>query len=51
MHPDERENSRGTKSSKGRTVSIHPDEALMQKLRERQSTPAGRTQLRQLFKS
>lgn len=39
--------SRCTTSPKGRTVSIHPDEALMQELRERQSTPAGRTQLRQ----
>lgn len=39
--------SRCTRSSKGRTVSIHPDEALMQELRERQSTPGGRTQLRQ----
>jgi Transposase DDE domain len=30
----------------GRTVSIHPDEALMQELRARQSTAMGRTDLR-----
>ena len=36
-----------TTNPKGRTVSIHPDEALMQELRERQSTVVGRTQLRQ----
>ncbi len=39
--------SRCTTSKKGRSVSIHPDEALMQELRVRQSTPAGRAQLRQ----
>lgn len=36
-----------TTNAKGRTVSIHPDEALMQELRERQSTVVGRAQLRQ----
>ena len=39
--------SRCTRSKRGRSVSIHPDEALMQELRERQSTAAGRVQLRQ----
>ena len=39
--------SRCTTSKKGRSVSIHPDEALMQELRERQSTAAGRAKLRQ----
>lgn len=39
--------SRCTISKTGRSVSIHPDEALMQELRERQSTPAGRAELRQ----
>jgi hypothetical protein len=36
-----------TSSSRGRSVSIHPDEALLAELRERQLTPAGRAQLRQ----
>lgn len=35
-----------TNSKKGRTVSIHPDEALMQELRARQSTASGRLDLR-----
>ncbi len=39
--------SRCTTSKKGRSVSIHPDEALMQELRERQSTAPGRAKLRQ----
>ena len=39
--------SRCTTSEQGRSVSIHPDEALMQELRSRQSTTAGRAQLRQ----
>lgn len=39
--------SRCTTSKTGRSVSIHPDEALMQELRERQSTVAGRAELRQ----
>ena len=37
---------RCTTSSRGRSVSIHPDEALLAELRERQLTPAGRAQLR-----
>lgn len=36
-----------TKSSKGRSVSIHPDEALLAELRERQLTPVGRAKLRE----
>src|SRR5258707_3461318 len=36
-----------TTSSTGRSVSIHPDEALLIELRERQQTPQGRTQLRE----
>jgi len=36
-----------TTSAKGRSVSIHPDEALLIELRERQQTPQGRTQLRE----
>jgi hypothetical protein len=36
-----------TKSSKGRSVSIHPDEALLAELRERQMTPVGRAKLRE----
>ena len=35
-----------TNSKRGRTVSIHPDEALMQELRARQSTAIGRKDLR-----
>ena len=35
-----------TNSKKGRTVYIHPDEALMQELRARQSTASGRLDLR-----
>jgi hypothetical protein len=35
-----------TNSKKGRTVSIHPDEALMQQLLTRQSTVSGRLDLR-----
>ena len=38
---------RCTKSENGRSVSIHPDEALMQELRERQLTKVGRAELRQ----
>ncbi len=37
----------GTTSAKGRSVSIHPDEALLIELRERQQTPQGRVQLRE----
>lgn len=36
-----------TTSSKGRSVSIHPDESLLAELRERQLTPAGRAKLRE----
>ena len=35
-----------TNSKKGRTVSIDPDEALMQELRSRQPTASGRLDLR-----
>ena len=38
---------RCTTSSNGRSVSIHPDEALLAELRRRQQTPAGRAQLRE----
>jgi hypothetical protein len=38
---------RCTSSASGRSISIHPDEALLQELRERQSTPQGRAQLRE----
>ena len=38
---------RCTSSKTGRTVSIHPDERLLQELRERQLTPGGRAQLRE----
>jgi hypothetical protein len=36
-----------TTSKTGRSVSIHPDESLLQELRQRQSTPAGRAKLRE----
>lgn len=36
-----------TTSPKGRSVSIHPDEALLIELRERQQTPEGRAKLRE----
>jgi hypothetical protein len=36
-----------TTSVKGRSVSIHPDEALLIELRERQQPPAGRAKLRE----
>ncbi|KAB8314504.1 hypothetical protein SD81_036050 [Tolypothrix campylonemoides VB511288] len=38
---------RCTTSVRGRNVSIHPDEAFMQELRERQDTEFGRAKLRQ----
>ena len=38
---------RCTTSASGRSVSIHPAEALVQELRERQQTPQGRAQLRE----
>jgi hypothetical protein len=36
-----------TKSLKGRSVSIHPDESLLAELREKQLTPVGRAKLRE----
>ena len=36
-----------TTSSNGRSVAIHPDEALLAELRHRQQTPAGRAELRE----
>jgi IS5 family transposase len=36
-----------TTSPKGRSVSIHPDEALLLELRQRQQTPQGRAKLRE----
>ena len=42
--------ARCTTSSNGRSVAIHPDEALLAELRERQATPAGRAQLRERVK-
>lgn len=36
-----------TTSAKGRSVSIHPDEALLAELRERQQTSQGRAELRE----
>ncbi len=36
-----------TTSAKGRSVSIHPDEALLMELRQRQQTPQGRAKLRE----
>jgi transposase len=41
---------RCTASSNGRSVSIHPDEALLAELRQRQQTPAGRAKLRERVK-
>ena len=38
---------RCTTSSHGRSVAIHPDEALLAELRQRQQTPAGRAALRE----
>ena len=38
---------RCTASSNGRSVSIHPDEALLAELRRRQQTPQGREELRE----
>jgi Transposase DDE domain len=39
--------SQCTTSATGRRVSIHPDESLLQELRQRQMTPAGCAQLRE----
>ncbi len=36
-----------TTSAKGRSISIHPDEALLIELRQRQQTPEGRAKLRE----
>jgi transposase len=41
---------RCTDSGSGRSVSIHPDEALLAELRRRQQTPAGRAELRERVK-
>jgi len=38
---------RCTTSATGRSVTIHPDEPLLEELRQRQQTPAGRAQLRE----
>jgi transposase len=38
---------RCTTSRNGRSVAIHPDEALLAELRQRQQTPAGRAKLRE----
>ena len=42
--------ARCTTSSTGRSISIHPDEALLAELREYQATPAGRAKLRERTK-
>jgi len=39
--------ARCTTSSHGRSVAIHPDEALLAELRQRQHTPEGRAELRE----
>jgi hypothetical protein len=39
--------TRCTTSAKGRSASIHPDEALLIELQERQRTPEGRAKLRE----
>src|ERR1700760_3030945 len=39
--------ARCTASSNGRSVAIHPDEALLAELRQRQHTPQGRAKLRE----
>jgi len=39
--------ARCTGSSNGRSVAIHPDEALLAELRQRQQTPEGRAKLRE----
>src|SRR6266849_4034737 len=41
---------RCTSSPSGRSVSVHPDEALLAELRQRQATPAGRARLRERVK-
>jgi hypothetical protein len=42
--------ARCTTSPSGRSVAIHPDEALLTELRTRQQTPAGRARLRERVK-
>jgi hypothetical protein len=42
--------TRCTASPSGRSVAIHPDEALLAELRERQATPEGRALLRERVK-
>ena len=42
--------ARCTSSPSGRSVAIHPDEALLAELRERQATPGGRARLRERTK-
>ncbi len=42
--------ARCTSSPSGRSVAIHPDEALLAELRERQATPDGRARLRERTK-
>jgi hypothetical protein len=39
--------SRCTTRTAGRSISIHPDEVLLQELRDRQQTPQGRAKLRE----
>jgi transposase len=39
--------ARCTASSNGRSVAVHPDEALLAELRQRQQTPDGRAKLRE----
>ena len=38
---------RCTTSSNGRSLAIHPDEALLAELRQRRQTPAGQAELRE----
>jgi len=42
--------ARCTTSGNGRSVAIHPDEALLAELRERQQSPTGRAKLRERVK-
>jgi hypothetical protein len=42
--------ARCTTSTSGRSISIHPDEALLAELREFQATPTGRAKLRERVK-
>ena len=46
-NPVAKVHSRCTSSVKGRSVSIHPDESLLQELRQRQHSQLGRAQLRE----